>query len=60
MPRGSIGDAGDRIGTVGVEKIGLHTEPHRRCAGDVARSCDSIWEAWSPAQGGGLMVAMVV
>eukprot|EP00959_Pyramimonas_sp_CCMP1952_P010660 223373-Pyramimonas_sp.AAC.1 len=30
------------IGAVGVEIIGIHVEPHRRCFGGAARSPDPI------------------
>eukprot|EP00959_Pyramimonas_sp_CCMP1952_P181318 3791252-Pyramimonas_sp.AAC.1 len=30
----------DGIGAIGLEKIELRTEPHRRCIGDAARSSD--------------------
>eukprot|EP00959_Pyramimonas_sp_CCMP1952_P124424 2601544-Pyramimonas_sp.AAC.1 len=31
------------IGAIGVEKVGLHIEPHRRCIGDAVRSSDPIY-----------------
>eukprot|EP00959_Pyramimonas_sp_CCMP1952_P149891 3136501-Pyramimonas_sp.AAC.1 len=40
------------IGDIGVEKIGIHIEPRRRCIDVAARSTDTIcydpaWTAWT-------------